>query len=95
MDRRHFIKTAGALTGSASVLSIASLAQAGPVPGMSGAQVQRVRTSIQASFGPGFQVIASEPSPQGTHALIEHQGNLYKVSSADLLDWEVVQATRL
>ncbi len=50
----------------------------------------RIEKSIKASFGGGFSVQSHSQSAGLTHADIEHFGNRYAVTSADLLDWKIV-----
>lgn len=49
-----------------------------------------IEKSIKASFGGGFSVQTHRQTGGLTHANIEHFGNRYAVTSADLLDWKIV-----
>jgi|GEM_PF-3733448 len=51
----------------------------------------RIKKSIKAGFGGGFSVVSHQQHHHVTHAVIEHASNRYKVVSADLLDWQVVE----
>lgn len=52
-----------------------------------------IEKSIKASFGGGFSVRAHTQSAGLTYADIEHSGNRYAVTSADLLDWKIVASS--
>lgn len=52
-----------------------------------------IEKSIKASFGGGFSVRAHTLSAGRTYADIEHSGNRYVVTSADLLDWKIVASS--
>ena len=95
MDRRNLIKTFGALAGSLSYLPFAGFASAtANVPERPGPQmVKRIATSIQASFGQEFRVISSETDMKMTTSLIKHQGNVYQVTSTDLVEWRIIKST--
>jgi hypothetical protein len=51
-----------------------------------------LETSIRASFGGGFSVLAHKQSDGQVYAEIEHVGNRYVVVSADLVDWKIMHS---
>ena len=53
----------------------------------------RIEKSIKASFGDGFSVRDFTQSKGRTIANIENSGNRYKVSSTNLLDWKIEEAS--
>jgi hypothetical protein len=93
IQRREFIK--GCLT--ASVLLLPGIAYATTHKKhkkKSKAGIRsRIETSIKASFGDGFSVRDFTHSKGRTTANIENSGNRYKVSSPNLLDWKIEEAS--
>jgi hypothetical protein len=91
IERRDFLK----ICGAASVLLLPGIASAAKhenannAPTSSGAD-SHIEKSIRANFGGGFTVRAHTQSDGLTYANIEHVGNRYVVTSADLLDWTIV-----
>ena len=53
----------------------------------------RIEKSIKASFGDGFSLRNFTRSKGRTIANIENFGNRYKVSSTNLLDWKIDEAS--
>ena len=93
IERRDFIKGLAAaslllLPGSAAS---ARCETANNPPSSDAAS--RIEKSIKASFGGGFSIRAHTQSDGLTYADIEHFGNRYAVTSADLLDWKIAGAS--
>lgn len=91
IKRRDFVKGCAAacvllLPGIASAATDKNVINA-PASGVD----SRIEKSIKASFGGGFSVRTHTQSNGLTHADIEHFGNGYAVTSADLLDWKIVR----
>lgn len=90
IKRREFVKGCAA----ASVLLLPGFAYAAKSQGTNNAAASgaglHIEKSIKASFGGGFSVKTYNQSNGLTHANIEHFGNRYAVTSADLLDWKIV-----
>lgn len=95
INRRDFVKGCAA----ASVLLLPGIAIADIVKGenayhaSASASDLHTEKSIKASFGGGFSVRAHTQSDGLTYADIEHFGNRYRVASADLLDWKIVESS--
>jgi hypothetical protein len=90
IKRRDFVKGCAA----ASVLLLPGTAKgenANNAPA-SGAYLH-IEKSIKASFGGGFALVTHTQSGGLTHADIEHFGNRYAVTSADLLNWKIVRSS--
>jgi hypothetical protein len=93
IKRRDFVKGCAA----ASVLLLPGIASAATGENANNAPASgtdsHIEKSIKASFGGGFSVRAHAQSDGLTYADIEHFGNRYAVTSADLLDWKVVRSS--
>ena len=92
IQRRDFIK--GCVT--ASVLLLPGIANAVTHKKTNKAALKsksRIEKSIKASFGDSFSVRDYTQSNGRTIANIEHSGNRYKVSSTNLLDWKIEEAS--
>ena len=92
IQRRAFIK--GCVT--ASVLLLPGIADAATHKKTNKAGLKsksRIEKSIKADFGDGFSVRDFTESKGRTIANIENAGNRYKVSSTNLLDWKIEEAS--
>jgi hypothetical protein len=94
IQRRDFIK--GCVT--ASVLLLPGIADAAThkthKTNKAGLKSKsHIEKSIKASFGDGFSVRDFTQSKGRTIANIENFGNRYKVSSTNLLDWKIDEAS--
>jgi hypothetical protein len=92
IQRRDFIK--GCVT--ASVLLLPGIANAATHKKTNKEALKsksRIEKSIKASFGDSFSVRDFTQSKGRTIANIEHSGNRYKVSSTNLLDWKIEEAS--
>ncbi|CAG9933311.1 twin-arginine translocation signal domain-containing protein [Candidatus Nitrotoga arctica] len=93
IKRRDFVKVCAA----ACVLLLPGIASASKDENANNAPASdvdaRIEKSIKASFGGGFSVRAHTQSGGLTRAGIEHFGNQYEVTSADLLDWKIVKSS--
>ncbi len=90
IKRRYFVTGCAA----ACVLLLPGISSAGKGENANNAPASgansHIEKSIKASFGGGFSVRAHTQSDGLTYADIEHFGNRYAVTSADLLDWRIV-----
>ena len=91
MKRRDFVK---GCTAAACLLLLPGIASAAKGESANNTPASdsdlRIEKSIKASFGGGFSVQSHSQSGGLTHANIEHFGNRYAVSSADMLYWKIV-----
>ncbi|QAA93223.1 twin-arginine translocation signal domain-containing protein [Pollutimonas thiosulfatoxidans] len=88
INRRDFVKSCAA-AGVLLVPGIVSVAAAQDKM-VSSDTALGIEKSIKASFGGGFSLRTHVQAHGLTYADIAHCGNRYTVSSADLLDWDIL-----
>lgn len=94
IKRRGFVKGCGVVAASFLLLPVGAIAakvEKAAKPPASAAQ-SRIEKSIKANFGGGFSLRSHRQSGGLTRAEIEHLGNQYSVTSANLLDWKIVRS---
>lgn len=91
IKRRDFVKGCAAASACILLPGVASAAQGKNTNGTPVSNTDlHIQKSIKAGFGGGFSVRAHTQSNGLTYADIEHFGNRYAVTSADLLNWKIV-----
>jgi len=99
MNRRRFIKYSSlslvpfpalATTSNSQLLRLDEIRATATYP-----TIHEIEHSIKIGFGSGFSLDEVKLKGNQVLCLIEHEQNVYLVSSSDLVDWKILQANEM